>query len=68
MEKETMEIVIKTLADKLSLLEWQLKNAEEEKAKLKAINTELEAINHDLGETVKHINRTYQGEGGNKNA
>lgn len=41
MEKETMEIVIKVLADKVSLLEWQLKDAEERKWKFKEETVEL---------------------------
>lgn len=43
MDKETMEIVIKILADKVSLLEWQLKDAEERKWKLKDETIELKA-------------------------
>lgn len=44
MEKETMEIVIKVLADKVDLLEWQLKRANEECQKLRdeAVNLKAE--------------------------
>ena len=43
MKNETMEIVIEVLADKVSLLEWQLKDCEERKWKLKDENADLKA-------------------------
>lgn len=48
MEKETMEIIIKILADKVSLLEWQLKDAEERNRKLKDEVADLKAENERL--------------------
>ena len=41
MKNETMEIVIEVLADKVRLLEWQLKDAEERKWKFKEETVEL---------------------------
>ena len=43
MENETFEIVIRVLADKVSLLEWQLKDCEERKWKFKEETVELKA-------------------------
>lgn len=52
MEKETMEIVIKTLADRVSLLEWQLKDAEERNRKLKDEVADLKAENERLRKII----------------
>lgn len=41
MEERTFETVIKVMAEKIELLEWQLKNAEENNRKLKAENKAL---------------------------
>ena len=43
MKIETLEIVVGVLADKVSLLEWQLKDCEERKWKLKDENADLKA-------------------------
>lgn len=52
MEKETMEIIIKILADKVSFLEWQLKDAEERNRKLKDEVADLETENKRLGNLI----------------
>lgn len=43
MDDKTFATVVKVLADKVSMLEWQLERAEEEAAKLRAVNKELAA-------------------------
>lgn len=48
MDKETMEIVIRILADKVGLLEWQLKDVTERNRKLKDEVADLEAENKRL--------------------
>ena len=42
MDTKTYETIIRILTDKVDFLEWQLKNAEDERAKLKAEKKELE--------------------------
>ena len=41
MDEKTFTTVVKVLADKVSLLEWQLERAEEEAAKLRKQHAEL---------------------------
>ena len=40
-DKEINGIVIKVMAEKISMLEWCLKNAEDDNAKLRAVNEQL---------------------------
>ena len=40
-KEETNEVVIKVMAEKIRMLEWQLKNAEDGCAKLRAVNEQL---------------------------
>lgn len=55
MEKETFEIVIKVLAEKIRLLEWQLKDSDERRWKLKDEVSELIAENEKLKRVIVEL-------------